>query len=74
MILCRIDNKKRKLNFIHANGNNTDLVTEICTLISMCFMNIRKQNPEAAKEFKVRLIAVLLDPTSPVWETDNNNT
>lgn len=71
MIRCHI--KEGGMVFVRAKGESDHMVAEIGMLILSVFRKIHAKNPEAAKRFRNLLIGLLLDPNSPVWETDNNN-
>ena len=68
MLKCHI--KKSGWVRIKTSGTAADLVPEVALVILEIFRAIHKKNPEAAKEFKNRLLGVLLDPRSPVWKED----
>ena len=71
MIRCHI--KEGGIVFVKAKGFSDKLVPEVGMLILSIYRQIHAKNPEAAKQFRNRLLGLLLDPKSPVWETDNNN-
>ena len=66
MLKCNIRTSGRV--WVKASGTASELVPEIGMVIKEVFRVIHKKNPAAAKEFKNRLIGLLLDPASPVWE------
>lgn len=66
MLKCRI--KKSGIIRVKASGTVDDLVPEIGMIVLEVYRNIRKKNPAAAKEFRNRMIGLLLDPDSPVWK------
>lgn len=68
MLKCHIDSKKRKHQWVKANGTAQELRLETTALVKLIYENLNSQNPEAAKEYKHQLIGVLLDPESPVWK------
>lgn len=51
-------------------GKVYDVCIETATLISDVWRGIKAKNPEAAKEYKQTLLAILLAPDSPVWEEE----
>lgn len=53
---------------VKANGNVDNLVPETAVIVQAVYRGIRKKSPEMAKEFKNRMIGLLLDPESPVWK------
>ena len=68
MLKCNIKTGGRV--WVKASGTADKLVPEVGMVIMEIFRAIRKKNPAAAKEFKNRLIGLLLDPKSPVWKED----
>lgn len=66
MLKCKI--RTSGLVWVKASGTASELVPEIGMVIMEVFRSIHKKNPAAAKEFKNRLIGLLLDPASPVWK------
>lgn len=66
MLKCNI--KKGGIVWAKAKGTASDLVPEIGMVVQLVYRSIRKKSPEAAKEFKNRMIGLLLDPASPVWQ------
>lgn len=71
MLKCNINRAKKKV-WVKGNGSGEELLVELTALIASIHNSIRKENPETAKEFKNRLIIMLLDPKSPVWEEANH--
>lgn len=65
MIKCNIQKCGRSR--VKASGTADDLVPEVGLVIMEIFRAMHKKNPEAAKQFKNRMIGLLLDPRSPVW-------
>lgn len=68
MIKCNIRTNGRV--WVKATGTAAELVPEVGMVIMEIYRAIRKRSPEAAKEFRNRLIGLLLDPKSPVWEEE----
>ena len=68
MIKCHI--KKGGIVRVKASGTAAELVPEVGMMIMEVFRAIHKKSPEAAKLFRNRLIGLLLDPKSPVWEEE----
>lgn len=68
MIKCHVSKKKRGHTWVKVNGAAQDLVTELCVVVGEIYRAIKRKYPEAAEEFKLNLIGMLLDPRSPVWE------
>lgn len=66
MLKCNI--KTNGMVWVKASGTASDLVPEVGMVIMEIFRALHKKNPEAAKQFKNRLIGVLLDPETPVWK------
>ena len=66
MLKCNIKTSGRVR--VKASGTASELVPEVGLVIMEIFRAIHKKNPAAAKEFKNRLIGLLLDPASPVWK------
>lgn len=67
MLKCNID-RYRKRQRTKGKGTPHDLMVETAALIGTVHLNIRKQSPEAAEEYRLQLIGTLLDPDSPVWK------
>lgn len=70
MIKCNI--KRGGLVRVKASGTYGDLIPETAMMIKVIYGNIREANPEAAMEYKNRLLGLMLDPNSPVWKEDNH--
>ena len=68
MLKCHI--KKSGRVQVKASGTASELVPAVGMVILEIFRAIHKKNPEAAKQFKNRLLGLLLDPKSPVWKED----
>lgn len=68
MIKCHI--KKSGIVLVRAKGTASELVPEVGEIILEIYRSIHKKSPEAAKQFRNRLIGLLLDPKSPVWEEE----
>lgn len=68
MIKCHI--KTNGMVRVKASGTADDLVPEVGMAIMLIYRSIRKKSPEAAKKFRNRLIGLLLDPKSPVWQEE----
>ena len=66
MIKCNVKNGGNIR--VKASGTPHDLMLETGVLIQDIFRNIYQQSPEAAKQYKVQLLSVLLDPKTPVWK------
>lgn len=74
MLKCHVNKKKRGHTWVKVNGTPQDLVTELCVVIGEIYRAIKRQHPDAVKEFRTNLIGMLLDPRSPVWkEEDHEN-
>ena len=66
MLKCNI---KRGGNIrVKASGTAQDLMVETAAAIKEVHNGISKANQEAAKEYRLKLIGLLLDPDSPVWK------
>lgn len=65
MLKCRI--KIGGTVYVSAKGNVYDIRTETLALIQEVHRNIKKENPEAADQYRTSIIGCLLDPRSPVW-------
>lgn len=70
MLKCNV--KEGGMVFVKAKGPASNLVPEIAMVVQAVYRGILKKSPEAAKEFKNRLIGLLLDPASPVWKEGNH--
>lgn len=66
MLKCNV--KKGGMVFVKAKGTVDNLVPETAVVVQAVYLGIRNKNPEEAKEFKNRMIGLLLDPASPVWQ------
>lgn len=66
MLKCKI--KRSGTIRVKANGSVQDLLVETAAAIHEVHNGINKTSQEAAKEYKLRLIGLLLDPDSPVWK------
>lgn len=66
MIKCHI--KRIGKSQVRASGTAEDLVPEVGMVILEIQRVLFKKNPATAKAFKNRLIGLLLDPKSPVWQ------
>lgn len=71
MLKCNINSKGLGLAKVRAKGSADSLVPEAGMVVKMIHNNIHRENPEAAKTFKNRLIGLLLDPKSPVWDVED---
>lgn len=69
MLKCHIDKAKKNLR-VKAKGTPHDLMVETAAMIETLHQQIHKANPEAANEYKLKLLGVLLDPNTPVWKED----
>ena len=67
MIKCNINRKKGKL-WVKSSGTADEMVVETAFLIQLIYQGIQENNPEAAKEYKMLLLGLLLDPKTPVWK------
>lgn len=68
MLKCNI---KRGGNIrVKASGTAQDLMVETAAAIKEVYSGINQKDQMAAKEFKNRLIVMLLNPDSPVWKED----
>ena len=66
MIKCNI--KRQGHVRVKASGTAQDLMVETAAMIQEIYQTINAQIPEAAQEYKNRLLGTLLDPNSPVWK------
>ena len=69
MIKAKISKEKNIARF-KTDGTVYDLCIETATMISEIYRCIGKKNPEAAKGYKQTILAMLLDPRTPVWEEE----
>lgn len=67
MLKCNINRNKKK-QWTKGAGTPNDLMVETAALIGTVYKNIRKECPDAAKQYKMELIGLMLDPASPVWK------
>lgn len=68
MLECKI--KKGGTIRVKATGTAKDIMVETCAMIREIYININRQNPEAAKGYKDSLIVALLRTDSPVWKEE----
>lgn len=66
MIKCNI--KKGGTIRIGSKGTVGELIPETLLLIQQIHREIKKQNPEAAEQYKRAIIGTTLDPDSIVWK------
>ena len=67
MLKCNLDRKKDRIQ-VKGSGTAQDLMVETAVMIQILYQDINSQSPEAAKDYKNRLLGTLLDPKSPVWK------
>lgn len=72
MLKCKI--KKGRPSRFHAKGTVGELANETCLLVNQVYLATKKTCPDAAEAYKIRLLACLLDPASPVWTMDATDT
>lgn len=65
MLKCKI--KKGSRIRVEAKGNGADLVAETGVMVQEIYRGIKRENPEAAQQYRLSVIGLLLDPKSPVW-------
>lgn len=58
--------------YVKAKGAADKLVTETAVVVQAVYRGIHDKSPEAAKEFRNRLLGLLLDPESHVWQEGNH--
>lgn len=68
MLKCNI--KRSGTIRVKASGTAQDLVAETAAAIHEVHNGINKTSQVAAKEYRLRLIGLLLDPDSPVWKEE----
>ena len=61
---------KNKSIRVRTKGNLGDITVETLAVLKEIYKGIKAQNEEAAKEFRLNMVASLLDPNSPVWKVD----
>lgn len=66
MLKCKV--KRSGTIRVKATGTVRDLLAETAAAIHEVHNGINKTNQEAANEYRLRLIGLLLDPDSPVWK------
>lgn len=69
MLKCNINKAKKKV-WVKGNGTAHDLMVETATLIKDIHHHIHEKAPDAAQGYKTALLAMLLDPDSPVWKQE----
>ena len=69
MIKCNIKlcNFSKK-NFVKAKGTVTTLTREVMLIIAEIYHGLKKDNENAAEEFRNLLFAFLVDPNSPLYK------
>lgn len=67
MLICYLNNAKKRA-WAKGKGTPHNLVVETAAIIETVYRSFCKYFPEAAEEYKTKLIGLLLDPTSPVWK------
>ena len=72
MIKCNINRKKGKV-WVKSSGTAEEMMVETAALVQLIYQGIHKENPEAAKVYKTKLIGVLLDPKTPVWKEPDHD-
>lgn len=72
MLKCHINKEKAKI-WTKTSGTAHEIMVETACLIQVIYQAIREKNPEAAKEFKNKLLGVLLDPKTPVWKEPDHD-
>ena len=60
-------NQKKKTARIKFKGTPHNLAVETATLIENIYLELLARNPEAADEYKRKIIAFAIAPDSPVW-------
>lgn len=66
MLKCNV--RESSTVYVQARGPMDKLVTETAVVVQAVYRGILAKHPEVAKEFRNRLLGVLLDPESPVWK------
>ena len=69
MVKCHIDKTKDRVR-VKATGKGEQISLEALAFIREIHRGMASQNPEAAAAFKLTIIAGVLDPETPVWETE----
>lgn len=69
MIKCKIDRGKGPVK-VKAKGDVNTITVEMLALVHEVYQVIARKSPEAAKEFRNRVIGVMLDPRSPLWKEE----
>ena len=55
---------------VKVNGTAHQIAVETAMAVKLIYDSIHKNNQDAANEYKLKLIGMLLDPDSPVWKED----
>lgn len=66
MIKCTI--KFGKNSRVKADGTLDTLTRETMLVISQIYTGLKKENEDAAEEFRKQLFAFLIDPNSPLFK------
>lgn len=72
MLKCKI--KKGHRIRTRIKGTAGDLATETAMLVNLTYFGIKKNNPDAAAEYRRKLLVCLLAPNSPTWTLDAADT
>lgn len=66
--MLKIKIKKGGMVRVKTSGTAKELFAATAIAINLVYNCIKKKNPEAATEYKLNLLGVLLDPNNPVWK------
>ena len=67
MLICYLNNAKKRA-WAKGKGTAHDLTVETASIIKALYRSFHVESPEAAEEYKLTIIGLLLDPDSPVWK------
>ena len=65
-------NREKGLVRLKCKGTGEVLTTEIIALIKAMYLELKRQNEDAADVFRRCVIAAAIDPDSPMWGKKEN--
>ena len=68
MLDVHIDISKGNLGYVRAGGETETLIAEVAAVVGNIYANMCQADAEEAREFRGTLLALLVDPASPVWD------
>lgn len=71
MIKCKFNHGKKAL--VKANGHLDTVTRETMLVIREIYQEAKKENEDAAEEFRNLLFAFLVDPNSPLYKNPDDS-